>query len=54
MSIFKHRFNVKKQEKKEKTEIPVERGEPTGIDGKQAGESVLAWEKGTIFRKQSK
>ena len=54
MSVFKHRFNVKRKEPKQSQEVPVERGEPTGIDGKQAGESVLAWEKGTIFRKQNK
>ena len=52
MSIFKHRFTVKKPEKREPEEkIKVEHGEPTGVDGAQAGKSVLDWEKGTIFRR---
>lgn len=53
MSVFKHRFTVKRPKKK-KAEKPkvTKRGPPTGVDGAQAGESVLAWEKGTIFRRE--
>lgn len=52
MSVFKHRFTVKRPVKKKEEKPKVkQRGPPTGVDGAQAGESILSWEKGTIFRR---
>jgi len=44
MTIFKHRFNVKKKQP-EKTEKKKRVYPPTGIDGAQAGVSLFKWEK---------
>ncbi|GAI41191.1 unnamed protein product [marine sediment metagenome] len=50
MSIFKHRFTIKKPKGKKKKKTKIKHVGPTGVDGAQAGKSVLDWEKGTIFR----
>jgi len=52
MSVFKHRFNVKKIVPKQEKIRPVN-SKSAGIDGAQAGESILKWEMGTIFRRKS-
>jgi len=52
MSIFKHRFTVKNPEKNIKEPTSTKHGRAVGIDGAQAGESILSWEKGTIYRRE--
>lgn len=53
MSVFKHRFTVKKIVPKQEKPKTVKH-EPVGVDGAQAGESILKWEGGTIFRRSTR
>jgi len=43
MSVFKHRFTVKKPENTE-SNVVILPCSATGVDGAQAGKSVLKWE----------
>ncbi|GAI27135.1 unnamed protein product [marine sediment metagenome] len=44
MTVFNHRFTVKRFPEKTKTDKKVRVYPPTGIDGAQAGISLFKWE----------